>query len=856
MMVAMAKENKNLVIVESPAKAHTIGGYLGPNYTVMASVGHIRSIAKDTKEKKAIDTAHDFATEYQIDPDKTKTVRELKAAAKQVLAAGGKVWLASDEDREGEAISWHLAQVLGLPLDEKNRITYTEITKSAVEDALKNPRKIDMDLVKAQQARQILDRLVGFELSPVVWRKVPGGKSAGRVQSPAVKLLVEREREIANFAKSSTFKVSGIFARQTAARDEIKANLNKDFADEKTTTEFLQSLSGAKFSVANIDQKDATRNPLPPFTTSTLQQDANARLGLSARSTMALAQGLYQSGFITYMRTDSLNLSNQFLGAASRFITQKFGEKYLKIRKFHTKSAGAQEAHEAIRPTDPTRETVPDVRAQKLYDLIRRRTLASQMASAQISRTNVNIAISGKPEFFTAHGEVVIFPGFLEMYGASKDEILPELAVGDELNAKDISARQTFAKPPARYTEGSLVKKLEELEIGRPSTYATIISTIQTRGYAERGDSEGELRDVISLNFDGKNVSRTVDSEHSGSTKGKLVPTPSGSVLTDFLNEYFADIDNYDFTAKIEKELDEIAAAKLEKVKMLREFYDPFHKKIAASDSIERSAVAGLKLVGTDKKGREIYARVGRFGPMLQIGGVNANGQPDKDSPAIFASFPKGYNMENITASVAEKMFELPRVVGQLPTDFADKLVAELGADKFAKIKGLLQQFDREGGAEIFANIGRFGPYIALRKVGNKTGGLFVSLGATSPFDVTFADALTKIHDKVVAEAEKTIADWGEIKILNGRFGAYITDGTKNAKLPKEVRDDPTAIAKITETEARQMLAAAPAAKGRFARRRGNFAKTKTAARKTTRKTTTRKTTAKAKTARRKTAKK
>lgn len=839
MMVAMAKENKNLVIVESPAKAHTISGYLGPNYTVMASVGHIRSIAKDTKTQKAIDTTHNFETEYQIDPDKAKTVRELKAAAKKVLADGGRVWLASDEDREGEAIAWHLAQVLGLSLDEKNRITYTEITKSAVEKALKNPRKIDMDLVKAQQARQILDRLVGFELSPVVWRKVPGGKSAGRVQSPAVKLLVEREREIANFAKNSTFKVSGIFARKIAANDEIKTNLNKDFADEKSATKFLQSLVGAKFSVAKIEQKTGTRNPLPPFTTSTLQQDANARLGLSARSTMALAQGLYQGGFITYMRTDSLNLSNQFLGAAGRFITQKFGENYLKIRKFHTKSAGAQEAHEAIRPTDPTRETVADARAQKLYDLIRRRTLASQMTSAQISRTNVNIAISNKPEFFTAHGETVTFPGFLEMYGASKDEILPELIVGDDLNAKSISARQTFAKPPARYSEGSLVKKLEELEIGRPSTYATIISTIQNRGYVERGDSEGEPRDVILLNFNGESISRTIDSERNGSTKGKLIPTPSGSVLTDFLNEYFTDIDDYKFTAKIENELDEIAAKKLDKIKMLRDFYGPFHQKVEAGDSIERSAVAGLKFVGSDDKGREIYARVGRFGPMLQMGGVDSNGQPDKNSPVTFASFPKGYNMENVNIMAAKKMFELPRVVGQLPADFTDKLADELGKEKFDKIKGLLHQFGGADGAEIFANIGRFGPYVALRKVGNKTGGLFVSLGTTSPFDVTFTDALVKIHDKVVTEAEKTISDWGEIKILNGRFGAYITNGTKNAKLPKEVRDNPTAIAKITESEARQILEEAPSAKRRFARRGGSkktTSKTKTIRHKATKK--------------------
>ncbi|MFZ2560493.1 MAG: type I DNA topoisomerase [Candidatus Nanoperiomorbaceae bacterium] len=812
----MSKDIKNLVVVESPAKAHTIGGFLGPNYTVMASVGHIRSIAKDTRDKKAIDTAHDFATVYQVDPDKTKTVRELKAAAKKTLAGGGKIFLASDEDREGEAIAWHLAQVFNLPTTDKNRITYTEITKSAVENALKQPRTIDMNLVKAQQARQILDRLVGFELSPVVWRKVPGGKSAGRVQSPAVKLLVEREREIAKFQNSSSFKTIGVFTKNDS---EIKATLNHDFTDETAAKQFLESLNNARYSVADVEQKDAKRNPLPPFTTSTLQQDANARLGYSARSTMSIAQHLYQAGFITYMRTDSLNLSNQFLGAAGRFITQQFGEKYLKIRTFHTKAAGAQEAHEAIRPTDPAREIVGSGQDQKLYDLIRRRTLASQMASAELSRTTATIDISDHDEKFVAKGEVVLFPGFLKMYGAAKDELLPELNVGELLNATEISARQTFAKPPARYSEGSLVKKLEDLEIGRPSTYATIISTIQNRGYAERGEGEGEERAVIVLTRRDDKIQREIVTEKTGSTKGKLVPTPSGSVLTDFLNDYFTDIDDYKFTAKVENELDEIADKKLDKTAMLRNFYDPFHAKIEDSDTIERSTVAGMKLVGTDPKGRKIYARIGRFGPMLQIGGVDANGQPDKTSTATFANFPKGFNMENITVTAAEKMFALPRVVGQLPDDFADKLDNELGTDKFAKIKTLLDSFNGGESAEIFANIGRFGPYVALRKAGNKTGGLFVSLGQTSPFDVTFEDALNKIHDKLIAEANKIIVDFGEVKILNGRFGPYVTDGNKNAKLPKEIRDDSTKVAKITETEARKLLAEAPTGRDRFGRR-------------------------------------
>ena len=837
----MSSKIKNLIIVESPAKAHTISGYLGQEFEVMASVGHIRSIAKDTKEKKAIDTSvgGNFETVYEIDTDKTKTVRELKKAAKEVLAAGGKVYLASDEDREGEAIAWHLAKVLGLSTSEKNRVTYTEITKTAVLDALKNPRALDMDLVKAQQARQILDRLVGFELSPVVWKKVPGGKSAGRVQSPAVKLLVEREREIVKFDSSFVYKTSAIFAKNS---DEISAKLNKDFANENDAREFLESLKSAQFTVAKIAKTDGTRNPMPPFTTSTLQQDANARLGMSARSTMSAAQSLYQQGHITYMRTDSMNLSNQFLGAAGNYISRTFGDDYLKIRKFHTKTAGAQEAHEAIRPTDPSHENVAAAGSyeQRLYNLIRSRTLASQMASAKIARTNVEIEISEHSEKFVANGSTVVFSGFLKVYGAAKDEILPELTEGEKLDAGEMKARQTFAKPPARYTEGSLVKKLEELEIGRPSTYATIISTIQNRGYAEKGDGGGEPREFIeiSLNSVGE-ISRKIGEEKTGSTKGKLVPTPIGSTITDFINEYFADIDDYKFTAKVESELDQVAEKKLAKEKMLRDFYDPFHEKILGSDAIERSAVAGAKKIGDDPKtGEPIFARVGRFGPMLVRGDLEAH-KDDKSWTPVFANFPKGKNMENIDLASALKMFELPRVIGKLPASFAANLADEIGEEKFAKVGGLLAPFDGPDGAEIFANIGRFGPYVALRKTGNKTGGLFVSLGKTSPFDETFDDALAKIREKILAEANKTVADFGEIKILNGRWGAYITDGKKNAKIDKEIRENPAELAKITEAQARKILEETGTEPGK--RRFGRGRKTaKTAAKKSSK--TTRKT--------------
>jgi len=754
------KSIKNLVIVESPAKARTIGGYLGKDFTVMSSVGHIRSIAKKAvKGVEPIDTAKDFATIYEIDADKKKTVAELKKAVTKAET----VWLATDEDREGEAIAWHLCEVLKLPVAKTNRIVFHEITKDAITAAVKNPRKIDMDLVKAQQARQILDRLVGFELSPVVWRKVPGGKSAGRVQSPAVKLLVEREREIAKFESSFVFKVSGEFAKD---RDTIKANLDQDFANENLAKEFLESLTDAKFTVSDLATNEASRNPLPPFTTSTLQQEANSRLGFSARATMSLAQQLYQQGKITYMRTDSMNLSKQFLGAAGNYISRTFGDKYLKIRNYHTKAAGAQEAHEAIRPTDPSREiATDDARMQKLYDLIRSRTLASQMAPAKIERTTATIAISAHQENFVAKGEVILFDGFLKMYGAAKEEMLPKLNSGDELFANEIIAKQTFAKPPARYTEGSLVKKLEELEIGRPSTYATIIDTIQTRGYAERGDSDGEERDIIQLSRKNDKISREVIREKSGSTKGKLVPTAAGSVLTDFLNEHFTNIDDYDFTARVEKHLDEIAEDKLDKVKMLRGFYDPFHAKIDASANIERSAVAGQRKLGVDPKTHEpVFARVGRFGPMLQMGATD-----DKDKKPRFATFPRNARLETITLDQALKMFELPRTVGTT-----------------------------DDGQEIIANIGRFGPYI---KIANT----FVSIKPLSPFEISETEARKLYVEKLANDKAKNIADFGDVKILNGRFGPYITDGKKNAKVAKDLEP-----AKITEKQAREILAAAP----------------------------------------------
>ena len=850
---------KNLVIVESPAKAKTIEKYLGKDFHVLSSVGHIRSIVKKTKDgTPPIDVANDFFAVYEVDPEKKKVITELK---KNVKAVGkDNVWLATDEDREGEAIAWHLCKVLDLPIETTKRIVFHEITKDAITNAIQNPRTVDMNLVQAQQARQILDRLVGFEISPVVWQKVPGGKSAGRVQSPAVRLLVEREREIMKFAGSSQFKVTAIFIHDN---QEFKAELNQRFDSEKAAHEFLNSLKPATFTVSDISKTPGTRNPAAPFTTSTLQQEANAKLGFSSKATMASAQRLYQDGKITYMRTDSVNLSGQAIASATDFIKRLYGPDYSTVRKFKTKSASAQEAHEAIRPTDITRETVTSNEYdQKLYDLIRRRTLASQMSAAKLEKTTVVIAIGGArashktirdphevaqifsetplapekaatsvassknavtadatpllPEavkrsrtadvsaersraissedaseectlvadggaaaelYFEAKGEVITFDGFLRVYGGGKDEILPKLQTGDTLETHDITARQTFARPPARYTEGSLVKKLEDLGIGRPSTYATIIDTVQTRGYVEKGDSEGQPRDVIVLSYNGEEVNRDVVQEKTGSTRGKLIPTPSGELIADFLTDHFTQIVDYDFTANVETEFDKIAAANLAKSAMLHGFYTPFHKLIEQSGGIDRSKVGANREVGIDpKSGKPILARFGRFGPMLQLGATD-----DEDKPR-FAPLPKGAKIETVTLEQALEMFKLPRVVGQT-----------------------------EDGQDIKANIGRFGPYIQVGK-------LFVSIKPEDPHTITLEKARELYAAKLQAEAEKNIADFGDgVKVLNGRFGPYITDGTKNAKVPKDT--DPKT---ITHEQALKILKAAPAKNTRRPGRRSS----------------------------------
>lgn len=760
---------KNLVIVESPAKAKTIEKYLGSDFKVMSSVGHIRSIAKKTKDgTEAIDVKNGFKTTYEIDPEKKKVISELKKAVK----AASEVWLATDEDREGEAIAWHLCEVLKLDPKTTKRIVFHEITKGAIEAAVKSPRFVDMNLVQAQQARQILDRIVGFELSPVVWQKVPGGKSAGRVQSPAVRLLVEREREIESFEGSFQFKVTAEFTHKS---ELVKAELPQRFNSEAEAQEFLKSLINASFLVSDVTTSPATRNPSAPFTTSTLQQDANSRLGFSARSTMSAAQKLYQEGKITYMRTDSVNLSKQALAQASDYILKQFDKNYHQFRTFKTKNASAQEAHEAIRPTDVSLETASsDTYNQKLYDLIRRRTLASQMAPAKLEKTVVTITINSDQAnklAFEAKGEVIIFDGFLKVYGGSKKdpEILPSLAANDSLQLSSATARQTFARPPARYTEGSLVKKLEDLGIGRPSTYATIINTVQVRGYAEKGESEGEPRDVIVLELENDKLNREVVQEKTGADRGKLVPTAAGKVLNDFLVNHFDQVVDYGFTADVEAEFDQIAENKLARNTMLQHFYDPFHKLIEGSGKIDRSEVAQAREVGTHPKtGKPILARFGRYGPMLQLGATD-----DKEEKPQFAPLPKGAKLETVTLEDALKAFQLPRVVGQ--TDV---------------------------GEDIKANIGRFGPYIQIGK-------LFVSIKPLDPHTISLKEAKELYAAKLKAEAEKNIADFGDgVKVLNGRFGPYITDGTKNAKIPKDT--DPKT---ITHEQAKKLLEEAPAKK-------------------------------------------
>jgi DNA topoisomerase-1 len=760
--------SKNLVIVESPAKAKTIGKFLGKDYEVKSSFGHIRDLPK---KGISIDIDSGFAPTYEIAPDKKKTVSELKTAAK-----GSQVWLASDEDREGEAIAWHLTQALKLDPKSTKRIVFHEITKSAIDNAIKNPRTVDINLVDAQQARRILDRLVGYELSPVLWKKVRSGLSAGRVQSVAVRLIVEREREISEFKPEISYKVTAEF---DVGKDTVlAAELPDKLADQKAAEKFLEDSNGAKFTVKSITKKPGSRNPSAPFTTSTLQQAASSRLGFSVRQTMTLAQRLYEAGHITYMRTDSTVLSGQAIKAAEDYIKQNYGAKYHQVRQYKTKSAGAQEAHEAIRPTSfAATEQGGDDAQKKLYRLIWQRALASQMAPAKLERTTMDIAISSRKETLQAKGEILTFDGFLKVYGRSGDDVLlPDLKEGQALDLQKMLATETFSRPPARYSEASLVKKLEELGIGRPSTYAPTISTVQNRGYIEKADLEGEERKVTELSLESGKISSEITTVTTGADKNKLLPTPVAEQTTDFLTKYFPDIVDNDFTARVESDFDNIAEGKEQWQQMLQKFYKDFHPKIEKSEDIPRQEAAQARLLGKDpKSGKNVYARFGRYGPMLQRGEVE-----DEEKPG-FAPLPSGAGLTTVTLDQALEMFKLPRTVGAT-----------------------------EQGEDIKASIGRFGPYIVVNSK-------FVSIKPLDPFTIDEAKARELYAAKLKKDAEKHINEFTKsgIKVLNGPYGSYVTDGKKNARVPKD-----TDAKTLDEAAAKKLLAEAPAKKRRPVRKK------------------------------------
>ncbi len=747
--------SKYLVIVESPAKAKTIEKYLGKDYKVASSFGHIRDLPSKGMN---VDIDNNFEPNYEVSSEKKKVVSELRKLAK----ASDEVILASDEDREGEAIAWHLCHALKIDPKTTKRIVFREITKSAIEDAVKDPRTVDQSLVDAQQARRILDRIVGYELSPILWKKVQRGLSAGRVQSVAVRLINEREKEIEAFEADSTYKVSADFLAQSV---DLPAELNAKLADKDDAQKLLDSASKTDFKVGDIQEKPGTRSPSAPFTTSTLQQEASRRMGYSVRQTMQLAQRLYEAGHITYMRTDSISLSNQALGAIGNYVEKTHGKEYLLIKKFKSKSKGAQEAHEAIRPTNFDVEFAGSEEAQKkLYNLIWRRTVASQMAKAKILRSELIIPVDGRKEAFIAKGQVLTFDGFMKVYGGAKDDvILPELKVGDSLDLQRAVARQTFAKPPARYSEASLVRKLEELGIGRPSTYAPTISTIQDRGYVEKVDVEPRLRPVHIITLEGGKIAPTEEEEKYGGDSNKLLPTPVADMVTTFLVEHFSDVLNYDFTSKVEANFDLIAEGELSWVDNMKAFYKDFHPLVEAAENVSRAEVSNMREVGIDPSdGKMIYARSGRFGPMLQKGRAE-----DQEEKPGFAPMPKEASITTVTLEQALEMFKLPRTLGK----------------------------DETTGDDIKANVGRFGPYVQVGK-------LYASIKDGDPKTITLEEAKVLIADKRDADKKKVIAEFsGGVRILNGPYGPYITDGKKNARIPKD--EDPK---KIDEAMAKKML--------------------------------------------------
>ena len=739
---------ENLVIVESPAKALTIEKYLGKDFRVVSSFGHIRDLKK---KNLGIDIENDFAPEYEIPKEKAKVVGELRKAA----AESKIVWIASDEDREGEAIAWHLACVLNLDLETTRRIVFHEITHDAITSAITNPRNVDMNLVHSQQARRILDRIVGFEISPVLWKKVQPALSAGRVQSVAVRLIVERERDIIAFKSESSFRVNGIFrtGNEIADNNFIKAEAGKKFPDEKEAGKFLELCAASQYRVSAVTVKPGTRSPAPPFTTSTLQQEAYRKLGFSVSQTMAVAQKLYEAGKITYMRTDSTNLSKLALSKSREVIVAEYGEKYSKTRQFRTKSKGAQEAHEAIRPAYPDVSSISGNQNEKrLYELIWKRTIASQMSDAEVERTTISIEMNNSPVLFSATGEVVKFDGFLKVYTESTDSengddeksIIPPVKTGMPLYYDTITATQRYTSPPPRYTEASLVKKLEELGIGRPSTYAPTISTIQKRGYVMREDRPGEKRQIRIISLIKGKLSVAAKTEVAGKEKSKLFPQDIGMMVSDYLVENFPEIVDYNFTAEVEEQFDRIAEGKLKWTSMLGKFYTPFHKTI--ENALEKKVrKTGSRILGTHPEtGEPVSVKMGRFGPVAQIGDTENGGKPR------FASLAKDQLLETITLEEALNLFRLPRSLGM------------------------------HEGSEIVVGIGRFGPYV-------RYAGKFFSLkkGVDDPYTIEAGRAIELIREKGESDRKKVIKDFGEIQLLNGRYGPYITSDKKNYRIPK-----------------------------------------------------------------------
>lgn len=771
---------KNLVIVESPAKAKTIEKFLGKDYKVMSSYGHIRDLK--TKEF-SIDIEHDYAPQYVIPADKKKLVSELKSEAK----SAEQVWLASDEDREGEAISWHLYEVLGLKPENTKRIVFHEITKNAILHAIETPRDININLVNAQQARRVLDRIVGFELSPILWRKVKPALSAGRVQSVAVRLIVEREREINEFVSEAAFRVIANFILPDGTT-VLKAELNRRLKDKKEVEAFLESCKNASFTIDDITTKPVKKSPAPPFTTSTLQQEAARKLGYSVSQTMMIAQRLYESGLITYMRTDSVNLSDLALGTAKEAIFETYGEKYYKFRQYHTKSKGAQEAHEAIRPTYISNvEAGSSSQEKKLYELIRKRTIACQMADAELERTTISVGISGQTERFVAVGEVISFEGFLQVYMESNDDdtekeqengLLPPVKLHETLSLKDIVATERFTQRPPRYTEASLVRRLEELGIGRPSTYAPTIQTIQNREYVVKGDKEGVERAYTVVSLSKGKIEEAEKTETVGADRNKLMPTDIGTVVNDFLMEYFPDVLDYNFTASVEKEFDSVAEGELVWTKAIDKFYKIFHPIVEATAAVKTEHKVGERELGIDpKSGNPVFVKIGRYGPVVQIGAAHAD---DKEAPKPqFASLMKGQSIDTITLEEALKLFDLPRTVGEYE------------------------------GKVMVAAVGRFGPFI-------RHDGKFVSIPKDlNPLTITAEEAIALIEGKRVKDEQRFIKKFEEdpeMEILKGRFGPYISYQKANYRIPKTVTD-PTV---LTLEDCKKIIAEAgekPAAK-------------------------------------------